>query len=306
MIEIRQIKHIKLLAKYKNFSKAAEVANITQPALSISIKKAEEYFGNILFSRKSKMIELTAQGEIALEVANTILESLERGRTNIININNLDKGLVKFGVDNYIAKSLVPNVVKNINKEHPNISFDINVNSWYYHIESLRKENIDFFITIYNSASDFPDLDLRKEIINFPTPHYYARRGHPLTKKEKVVGSDIGDYPWVGNLASPTYGKWIMEATGTDVNSLTNPFLAEVNSSGLGIELIKNSDAVGAAPLSDIIDFVNKGMIEVLDVNWAIPHPENVGLIVSLNDRDLAPASKLLISMLKECSEKFI
>ena len=39
MVELRQLKHILLLAEHKNFSKAAKIANISQPSLSVSIKK---------------------------------------------------------------------------------------------------------------------------------------------------------------------------------------------------------------------------------------------------------------------------
>ena len=304
MIDLRQLKHIQLLAKYKNFSKAAEVASITQPALSISIKKAEKYFGNLLFSRKTKLIELTVQGEIALSVANKMLSSLEDAKVEIVNMNNLEKGLVSFGLDTFLSKPLAPHVISNIHKEHPGISFNLNINPWSNLINPLRNGNIDFFITIYSKASDFSDLDLHKEEIKLPLPNYYVRKGHPLTLKDNIIGTDINEYPWIGNLVSPTFADWLMnvaEINGDD----TNPFLATVTDSQMGIELVLKTDAIAAAAIEDLEQYIEKDLIEILDIEWSIPHPENIGVIVSLTDKELPPATKLLISEIKEYAKRW-
>jgi|LGOV01.1.fsa_nt_gb DNA-binding transcriptional LysR family regulator len=306
MIEFRQLKHIQLLSKYKNFSKAAEAANITQPALSISIKKAEKYFGNILFSRKTKLIELTPQGEIVLSMANQMLEALEKSKVNIINMNNLDKGLVNFGLDTFLSKPLAPPVISKIHTLHPNISFNVNINPWFNLISPLRNGDIDFFITIYSSASDFSDLDLHKEEIKLPLPRYYVRKGHPLTLKKKIIGTDIKEYPWIGNLVSPTFANWLMTVTGVDKNnSNENPFLATVNDSQMGTELVIRSDAISAVSHEDLEQYLEKDLIEILDIEWSIPHPENIGVIVSMTDKEFSPATRLLINEIKKYAKKW-
>ncbi len=304
MIDIRQLKHIQFLAKYKNFSKAAEAANITQPALSISIKKAEKYFGNFLFSRKTKLIELTAQGEVALSVANEMLVSLEKGKVDIINMNNLEKGLVNFGLDTFLSKPLAPNVISNIHKEHPSISFNVNINPWFNLISPLRNGDLDFFITIYSSASDFTDLDLHKEEIKLPLPQYYVRKGHPLTLKDKIIGTDIKQYPWIGNLVSPTFANWLMAVTEVNEDD-GNPFLATVTDSQMGTELILKSDAIGAVALEDLEQYLEKELIEILDIEWSIPHPENIGVIVSMTDKEFSPATKLLLNEIQKYAKKW-
>jgi len=305
MIELRQLKHLKLLAKYKNFSKAAEAANITQPALSISIKKAEKYFGNFLFSRKSKLIELTAQGEIALKIANEMISTLEKGKSDIVNMNNLEKGLVNFGLDTFLAKSMAPSVLSEIHKEYPSISFNINVNPWFYHIDNLRKGNLDFFITIYSKSSDFNDLDLKKEEIKLPLPQYYVRKGHPLLEKDTIHGIDLRDYPWVGNLVSPTYVNWFLSETKVELDKLDQQFLSVVNDSQLGTELILKTDAIGAVSMDDLMDYLEKDLIEILDVKWEVPHPENIGIIISLAQKEFSPATKLLIDNIKKYAKRW-
>ena len=304
MIELRQLKHVRLLAKYKNFSKAAEVANITQPALSISIKKAEIYFGNNLFSRKSKQIELTPQGEVAVSLAEKMLSLLEQGKSDIINMNDLDKGIVKFGLDTFLSKPLAPHVISEIHNEHPNINFELYINTWFNLITPLRNGEIDFFITIYSSLSDFSDLDLHKEEIKLPIPKYYVRKGHPLTKEKEVKVTDLKKYPWVGHLVSPTYANWLMEVTEiTEADG--NPFLAKITDSQMGTELVLRTDAIGAVALDDLEQYLEKDLIEILDINWSIPHPENIGIIVSLKGKEFSPATKLTLSEIKKYAKRW-
>lgn len=305
MIELRQLKHVKLLAKYKNFSKAAEAANITQPALSISIKKAEKYFGNSLFSRKSKLIELTSQGVVAVAIAEDMIKTLEKGKTDIINMNNLKKGLVNFGLDTFLAKSMAPSVLSKIHLEYPEISFNINVNPWYNHIDALRNGDLEFFVTIYSKASDFKDLDLYKEEIKLPLPQYYVRKGHPILNKEIIHGVDIKEYPWIGNLVSPTFANWLMNVTESTEEGMKSQFLAVVNDSQMGTELVLKTNAISAVSYDDVEPYLEKDLIEILDIKWSIPHPENIGVIVSLEDKDFSPAAKLLIKEIKGYSKKW-
>ena len=304
MIEVRQLKHIQLLAKYKNFGKAAEAANITQPALSISIKKAEKYFGNNLFSRKTKLIELTPQGEIALALANKMLSAIDKSKVDIVNMNNLEKGLVNFGLDTFLSKPLAPHVISKIYKDHPHISFNINMNPWFNLISPLRKDDIDFFITIFSNPSDFSELDLHKEDIRLPLPQYFVKKGHPLTLKNKIIGTDIKAYPWVGNLASPTYANWLMKVTELKDDD-DNPFLATLTDSHMGIELVLKTNAIGGDSLEGLEYYLEKDLIEILDIEWSIPHPENIGVIVSKADKELSPATKLLIHEIKEYAKRW-
>jgi DNA-binding transcriptional LysR family regulator len=305
MIELRQLKHLQLLAKYKNFSKAAEAANITQPALSISIKKAEKYFGNFLFSRKSKLIELTAQGEIALKIANEMINTLDKGKSDIVNMNNLEKGLVNFGLDPFLAKSMVPPVLSEIHKKHPSISFNININPWTYHIDNLRKGDLDFFITIYSKPSDFSDLDLKKEEIKLPLPQYYVRKGHPILEKKVIIGEDLAEYPWVGDFVSPTFTNWFISETKVDIDKVDQQFLAIVNDSRMGTELILKTNAVGTVSMDDLTDYIEKDLVEILDIKWIVPHPENIGIIISLTQKEFSPATKLLINDIKEYAKRW-
>lgn len=65
-MELYQFLHFQTVAKYENFSRAAEVLHISQPALSMSIKKLELELGVQLFDRKKNKIHLNTNGKLAL------------------------------------------------------------------------------------------------------------------------------------------------------------------------------------------------------------------------------------------------
>ena len=79
MIDSRLITFI-TLAKIKSFTKASEILNLTQPAVSQQIKYLEEYYGVNLISKKGRQIKLTEEGEILYRYSKQIellLRSLE-------------------------------------------------------------------------------------------------------------------------------------------------------------------------------------------------------------------------------------
>lgn len=77
-MDTEQIRDFLTVARYKNFSKAAETLYIGQPALSRRISALERQLGVQLFLRSNKAVELTKAGEILREEAQHIIEQLEQ------------------------------------------------------------------------------------------------------------------------------------------------------------------------------------------------------------------------------------
>ena len=107
MVELCQLKHIILLSEFKSFSKAARMAHISQPSLSVSIKKAEENFGTDLFVRKSRTVETTVHGKVIVAMAKKIFENYSTGIEELNNITDVKTGLVKFGVDSFLSRKII-------------------------------------------------------------------------------------------------------------------------------------------------------------------------------------------------------
>jgi DNA-binding transcriptional LysR family regulator len=77
-IELRQLRYFSILARELHFRRAAELAFITQPALSQQISKLEETVGVALFLRDGRKVELTAAGAVLQQEAERIFDQLQR------------------------------------------------------------------------------------------------------------------------------------------------------------------------------------------------------------------------------------
>ena len=75
---LRQLQYFRAVAEQRNFGRAAQVCNVSQPALSVQIRSLEEAMGGPLFERRSRDILLTPLGRDALGHALRILGAADR------------------------------------------------------------------------------------------------------------------------------------------------------------------------------------------------------------------------------------
>lgn len=72
-MNLQQLKYIMAIDRFRNFAKAADACNISQPTLSAMLMKLEEEFDVRIFERSNKMVTLTAVGEKILRQAQTVV-----------------------------------------------------------------------------------------------------------------------------------------------------------------------------------------------------------------------------------------
>lgn len=76
-MELYQLQYFEVLCKYKSYTLAARELNVTQPAISIAMRKLEKEYGAPLFDKNSKDFKLTTIGELFLEEGKKVLNALE-------------------------------------------------------------------------------------------------------------------------------------------------------------------------------------------------------------------------------------
>lgn len=76
-MELRQIRYAEAVARYKNFSKAAELLYITQQTLSQQIKKLEDEIGFDIFERSTRSVALTIRGKLFLDKALPVIQAFD-------------------------------------------------------------------------------------------------------------------------------------------------------------------------------------------------------------------------------------
>ncbi len=117
--------YIAAIAETKSISAAAEMLNVSQPALSIRLKKAEEQLGTVIFDRARQPLELTEAGKMYLEYADRISAVDRELMQRISDIENMRQGSLTIGGASFFNVSYLPDAVSGFSKKYPGIDIEI-------------------------------------------------------------------------------------------------------------------------------------------------------------------------------------
>lgn len=130
------------VVKIKSYTKASEILNITQPAVSQHIKFLEEYYGVIFIKKSGKTIKLTEEGKILYKYA-IELESIYRNlKTEFRNSDNIHKTYY-VGASMTIGGYILPYILAEYKDGYKNIDILLQVNNTEEIIEKLLNRKID-------------------------------------------------------------------------------------------------------------------------------------------------------------------
>jgi len=145
-MDIDKIKAFLVLAKVKNFSLAADELYISQPALSKQIQSLEQDLKVPLFNRTKKSTYLTVYGEYFLGYANNILANYANAKEDIKEIENLERGTLRFGATNFIGVYLVPEILAKFRQLYPGITLGMTINSSKNILALLHAYRLEFIL----------------------------------------------------------------------------------------------------------------------------------------------------------------
>lgn len=146
MISTQQIQYIIQLSETKNFSKAAEECFVTQPTLSMQIKKVEELLGFSIFNRDKSPLELTPMGRRLLP----ILQEINQGNNAILQLSKQARGTyveeLTMGIIPTISPYLIPMLYKSWKKELKNTRLLIKEHQTEDLLQLLQDKKMDLII----------------------------------------------------------------------------------------------------------------------------------------------------------------
>lgn len=131
------------LCKTMNFTKAAQLLSITQPAVSQHIKFLESKYNTNLFTYKSKKLLLTLEGEALKNFIISMKANNHKFESNLKAMKKHERNL-KFGATLTIGEYLMPNVLKKYLKENPKINFSMIIDNTHSLLNKLNNSEIDF------------------------------------------------------------------------------------------------------------------------------------------------------------------
>jgi LysR family hydrogen peroxide-inducible transcriptional activator len=124
-VTIRQLRYFDSLARHGHFRRAAEACAISQPALSMQIKELEDALGGALMERNARQVALTRFGEELVERVRDILRSVDELGDFARASQDRLAGRLRIGMIPTIAPYLLPKVIENLARMHPEIDIHV-------------------------------------------------------------------------------------------------------------------------------------------------------------------------------------
>lgn len=160
MVKLDSYRVFCLVAEHQSFSKAAKALYATQPAISQTIMNMESILGTRLFTRTSKGVRLTTDGQLLYEYISSAINLIEVGEKKLAEARDLLYGEMKIGVGDTISRYyLLPHLEK-FNQSSPNIKLKIINRTTMELCNLLKSGEID--IALCNLPVKDPALEIVK------------------------------------------------------------------------------------------------------------------------------------------------
>lgn len=288
---IRHLSYFATLAREKHFARSADICNITQPTLSLAIRKIEDYLGVPLVERGHRFVGLTPEGEKALIWARQILNDYDSMRGEIAGVKGGLTGVLRLGVVP-AAMPVIAFLTAPFSTAHRNVVIEI---------QSLTSRCIQHGLDAFELDGGVTYLD------NDPLEHI---RSQPLYDERYVfvtqrgaAQANAGAISWADAareklclLSSDMQNRRILDQLTQSIGVTITPSI--VCNSFLGVcshlrcadyaSIVPHTffNVFGAAP--DLIG------LDLIDPT----HSQAIGLVVA--DRD--PPSPIVAAFVKSCS----
>ena len=140
---LSELRFVVSVAKEKNFRRAAVKSFVSQPALSLAIKKIENELGVLIFERNRMGISLTSVGEKIVNQAQTVLEEVDKIKAISMVDKNDQQVNLKIGLIYSIAPYLLPSIIPLLKKTSPDIILEAEEDITKNLINKLKDGSID-------------------------------------------------------------------------------------------------------------------------------------------------------------------
>jgi LysR family hydrogen peroxide-inducible transcriptional activator len=191
---LTQLEYIKALADHGSFVAAAEACFVTQPTLSMQIKKLEDDFGVQIFDRNEQPVRLTPMGELILERAAIILHEAGALKEMVKGERLALSGTLRVGIIPTLAPFLVPLFIGKFLKMHTKVELHLTEFTTEEIIHRLKQNQLDCGIL----ATPLEEANLREFPVFYEAFVGYVSEKNKLFKKNTLVPADLtADETWV-------------------------------------------------------------------------------------------------------------
>jgi DNA-binding transcriptional LysR family regulator len=191
-LTLRQLQVFESAARHLSLSRAAEELHLSQPGVSMQLKKLAEAVGHPLLEQTGKRATLTSQGQELVATAREILGAVKRYELSLVARQGLTGGSLRI-VTITTATYFVPRLLGEFSKRHPGVKLSLRVTNREQVLASLAAGLEDLYVL------GQPPEDLAVTAIPFlENPLVVlAAPDHPLAHKKNIPLARLAEEPWL-------------------------------------------------------------------------------------------------------------
>ena len=202
-MELRQLEYFQMASRLKNITRAAQRLRVSQPNITVAIKKLEAELGVQLFDRSQKQLSLTPEGKVFLKRIEIALRNIEDAVLEVNDYKQLQKGTIKIGIPPMMGAYLFPKVFSGFRRAHPHLDVLLYEEGSLSIREKLESDELDFGIIIVPDSA--PNLNVLKMSRN--QLMVCVSQTSPLADRKKITAKEIA----VSDLIMMKEGAYLRE-----------------------------------------------------------------------------------------------
>lgn len=189
----RQLEVFEAISRLGSFTRASEELHLTQPTVSMQMKKLADAIGMPIFEQVGRRIYLTEAGKELAITAREIMQSLERCDMSMAEMRGLKKGKLRLAVVS-TAKYFVPRILGEFSRQHPGVEVALKVTNRQRVLERAS-ENLDDLYILSQPSDNHLELEAKPFMQNSLV--VMAHPEHPLAHETGIPMSKIAKEPFL-------------------------------------------------------------------------------------------------------------
>jgi LysR family transcriptional regulator, hydrogen peroxide-inducible genes activator len=186
-VTLTELRYVVAVARERHFGRAAEACFVSQPTLSVAVKKLEEELGVTLFERGPGEVTLTPAGQPIIEQAQRVLEEATRIREIAAAGRDPLAGPLRLGAIYTIGPYLLPKLIPILRRSAPAMQLHIQENFTHRLGESLKRGEVDVILV----ALPFEEPGVQTRAV-YDEPFFVAvPKGHAWEARKRITSEEL-------------------------------------------------------------------------------------------------------------------
>jgi LysR family hydrogen peroxide-inducible transcriptional activator len=271
-VTLTELRYVVAVARERHFGRAAASCFVSQPTLSVAIRKLENELDVQIFERRRNEVAVTPAGRRIVEQARAVLEQTDALRLVAEEGRNQLKGELRLGVIYTVGPYLLPRLIPILHRKAPDLGLIIDEDFTAALAEKLRSGALDMIIVsapFELSAVEIARLYEETLLVAMP-------KGHPLSKKKQVRAEDLLEETLLLLRAGNCFREQVIEACPACRGDAFSHKRLQKTLEGSSLETIRQMVAAGSGvtvlPATSV--HANTGLDRMLEYRpFARPEP---------------------------------